>query len=69
VIKAILVLNGTELCKIGFLPRDVAARPEEVARLHNKFAQIIELYDETPLGLMRHKLIICRGMVFYIFLG
>jgi hypothetical protein len=45
VIKAVLVLDGTELCTIGFLPRHVAARPEEAARLHNKFAQIIEIYD------------------------
>jgi hypothetical protein len=32
----------------------VAARPEEAACLHNKFAQIIELYDESPVGLIRH---------------
>jgi hypothetical protein len=32
----------------------MAARPKEVARLHNKFAQIIELHDETPVRLMRH---------------
>jgi hypothetical protein len=49
-IKAVLVLDGTELC---FVP-DVAARPEEAVHLHNKFAQMIELYDETPLGLIRH---------------
>jgi hypothetical protein len=27
VIKAVLVLDGTELCTIGFFPRHVAARP------------------------------------------
>ena len=31
VIKAVLVLDGTELCTVGFLPRYVAARPEETA--------------------------------------
>jgi hypothetical protein len=31
VIKAVLVLDGTERCTIGFLPRHVAARPEEAA--------------------------------------
>jgi hypothetical protein len=41
VIKAVLVLDGTELCTIGYLPRHVAARPQEAERLHNKFAQII----------------------------
>jgi len=69
VIKAVLVLDGTERCTIGFLPRHVAARPEEAAQLHGKFAQIIELYDETPVGRMRHnKSIRCRGMASYILL-
>ncbi len=45
VIKAVLVLDGTELCTIGDLPGHVAARPGEAAHLHNKFAQIIELYQ------------------------
>jgi phenolic acid decarboxylase len=44
VIKAVVVLDGTKLCTIGFSPRHVPTRPEEVACLHNKFAQIIELY-------------------------
>jgi hypothetical protein len=52
-IKAVLILDGTELCTIRFLPRHVATRPEEAAHLHNKLAQIIELYDLTPMGLMR----------------
>jgi hypothetical protein len=69
VIKAVLVFDGTELCTIGFLPRHVAARPEEAAHLHNKFAQIIELYDETPVGRMRHnKSLRCHGMASYILL-
>ena len=68
-IKEVLVLDGTELCTIGFLPRHVAARPEEAAQLHGKFAQIIELYEETPVGRMRHnKSIMCRGIVSYILL-
>ena len=29
VIKAVLVLDGTELCTIGNLPRHVVARPQE----------------------------------------
>jgi hypothetical protein len=41
--KVVLILDGTERCTIGFLPRHVAARPPEAAHLHNKFAQVIEL--------------------------
>ena len=69
VIKAVLVLDGTELCTIGYLPRHVVARPQEVERLHNKFAQIIELYEETPVGRMKHnKSIRNHGMASYILL-
>jgi hypothetical protein len=69
VIKAVLVLDGTEHCTIGFLPRHVAARPEEAAQLHGKFAQIIELYEETPVGWIRHnKSIRCHGIASYILL-
>jgi hypothetical protein len=31
-----------------------AARPQEAAHLNNKFAQIIELYDEAAGDLARH---------------
>ena len=69
VIKAVLVLDGTELCTIGYLPRHVVARSQEVERLHNKFAQIIELYEETPVGLMKYnKSIPNHGMASYILL-
>ena len=69
VIKAVLVLDGTELCTIGYLPRHVAARPEEAERLHNKFAQVIELYVETPVGLMQNnKSLRNHGMASYILL-
>jgi hypothetical protein len=40
VMKAVLILDGAELCTIGFLPRHVAARPQECTCLHNKFDQI-----------------------------
>ena len=36
VIKAVLVLNGKELCTIGYLPRHVAARPQEAEHLRNE---------------------------------
>ena len=55
VIKAVVVLDRADLCTIGFLPRHVAARPHEAQYLNNKFAQILELYDETQGDLARHK--------------
>jgi hypothetical protein len=54
VIKVGLILDDTEQCTVGFLPRHAAARPHEATRLHNKFAQVIELYNDTPEGFMRH---------------
>ena len=51
VVKAVLVLHGTELCIVGFLPRKVAAWSQETAHLNNKFAQIVELYGETACDL------------------
>jgi len=53
VIKVVLILDGTERCHVGFLPRHVAAR-REGARLHNKLAQFIELYEDTPEGYMKN---------------
>jgi hypothetical protein len=53
VIKVVLILDGTERCHVGFLPRHVVARHEGV-RLHNKFAQIIELYEDTLEGYMKN---------------
>ena len=69
IIKVVLVLDGTALCTVGFLPRHVAARPQEAARLNNKFAQIIELYDETAGDLARHtKSRRNHGMASYVLL-
>jgi len=45
------------------------ACPREAAHLHNKFAQAIELYDDTPEGFMRqNKSIRNHGMASYILL-
>jgi len=69
VIEVVLILDGTEQCTVGFLPRHVAARPREAAHLHNKFAQVIELYNDTPEGFMRHnKSVRNHGMASYILL-
>jgi hypothetical protein len=38
---------------VGFLPRHVVARAQEVNRLHGKFAQVLELYDNEEVGRVR----------------
>jgi len=69
VIKVILLLDDTEQCTAGFLPRHVTARPCEAVHLHDKFAQIIELYDDTQEGFMRHnKSKRNHGMASYVLL-
>lgn len=42
-----LVLDGTELCTVVFLPRYVDAMSQEAAYLNIKFAQSIGIHDET----------------------
>jgi hypothetical protein len=54
VVKAVVIVDGTEMCTVGFLPRHVAARQAQVAVLNNKLAQIIELYNNARAGTARH---------------
>jgi hypothetical protein len=69
VVKAVLISDSTEMCTVGFLPRAVANRPEDVDRFQDKFAQILELYDDTPPGRARHaKSKINHGMASFILL-
>jgi hypothetical protein len=42
------------MCTVGFLPRAVANRAEDVERFRDMFAQILELYDDTPPGQAQH---------------
>jgi hypothetical protein len=53
VIKAVVIHDGVEVCTVGFLPRHVACRPQEVEYLHRMFAQILELYADDPKDRMR----------------
>ena len=53
VVKAVVIVDGAETCTVGFLPRHVAARQAQVAVLNNKFAQIIELYNNACPGSAR----------------
>jgi len=57
--------EGAEHCTIGFLPRHVAARPQECTCFHNKFAQIIELYANSPNGLVKQNKSRNHGMASY----
>jgi hypothetical protein len=45
--KAVVVWDGTELCTVGFLGKNIVALEETSSRYQDKFAQIIELYDES----------------------
>ncbi len=47
--SSLIVLSIVPLDSI----RHVAARPQKGARLHKKFAQITELYEDSPEGLMK----------------
>ena len=45
--KAVVVRDGTELCTVGFLGKNIAALEKTRFRYQDNFAQIIELYDES----------------------
>ena len=54
-IKAVLIKDGTELCTVGFLGREVAALPSQRSKYIDKFAQVLELYDDNENSMMRKK--------------
>ena len=43
VLKAVLIEDGQESCRVGFLPKHIAFRPTEMERLSGKFAQVLKL--------------------------
>jgi hypothetical protein len=45
-IKAVLICNETECCKVGFLCKSIVVVERDKGRFVGHFAQIIELYDE-----------------------
>ena len=62
-IKAVKIQDGTETCTIGFLPRNyIKFKGKE---LHAKFAQIIELYDDSDNSMMRRKSQLNVGVASY----
>ena len=52
-IVAVLISDGTETCRVGFLPRRLAKHKRE--RCLNKFAQIIELYEDMEEAVYKRK--------------
>ena len=54
-IKAVLILDGTELCTVGFLGKSIAALKKTSDKFVNKFAQVIELYDSSENAAKRAK--------------
>ncbi len=68
-VKAVVIVDGAEICTVGFLPRHVAAKQAQAAVLSNKFAQIIELYNNAHPGSARHnKSLRNHGVASYILL-
>lgn len=45
--KAVVVQDGTELCTVGFLGKNIVALEKTRFWYQDKFAPIIELYDES----------------------
>jgi hypothetical protein len=54
-IKAVVVKDGTELCTVGFLPRNYASVEYTRKKYDDQFAQIIELYDLSESEVLRKK--------------
>jgi hypothetical protein len=46
-IKVVLICNGTECYSVGFLCKSIVVVERDKARFVGRFAQIIELYDES----------------------
>jgi hypothetical protein len=66
VMKVVIVRDGVESCHVSFLPCHVVAHAQEVNRLHGKFAQVLELYDNDEVGRVRkNKSVRNHGMASY----
>jgi len=53
IVKGILIKDGTEMCTVGFVPWHVTASEKKKGLLVEKFAQIIELYDQGESALKK----------------
>lgn len=51
-IKLVKIINGTDTCTVGFIPREELKNTKIQASI-NKFCQVVELYDESESGYKR----------------
>lgn len=65
-IKAVVVKDGTELCTVAFLPRNVVVLQAE--EFQGKFAQVLDLYEESSNRHKRRKSKDNYGMASFILL-
>ena len=59
-VAAIRISDGTETCRVGFLPRRLAKWKKD--RYVDKFAQIIELYHDMEEAVYKRKSKRCNGV-------
>ena len=59
-VVAIRISDGTETCRVGFLPRRLTKWKKD--RYIDKFAQIIELYDDMEETVYKRKAKRCNGV-------
>lgn len=60
-VQVIRIRDGTESCTVGFLPRNIV-RSKKAAQFIGKFAQIIELYEESESEVKRRKNHLKKGV-------
>jgi hypothetical protein len=66
VLKVVVIWDGVESCHVGFLSRHVVARLQKKNRLHEIFAQVLELYhDDEVAHVWKRKSIRNHGMALY----
>ena len=51
-IKAVLVQDVTDLCRVGFLSKSIVVVEKDKARHIGRFAQVIELYNHSTNNTM-----------------
>ena len=54
-IKAVLIKDSTELRTVGLLGKEAAVLPSQRSKYIDKFAQVLELYDDNENSKMRKK--------------
>ena len=66
-IKCVLIVDGTDTCTVGFVPRSLSGHDKVQAQIGG-FVQVLELYDESESNQKRRKSHTNKGMASCIFL-